>query len=374
MDAWLLPRPRLGELLSWLGAQGYDVIGPTLREGAIVYDSIHSDAELPIGLTDAQEPGRYRVERRQDQAVFGFAVGPGSFKRQFHVPEERLYRVHREGKSLRFTPEPVEKKKLALLGARGCDLAALAIQDRVLKHDRYHDERYAARRSDVIVIAVHCGAPSASCFCTSMGTGPRAAGPWDLALTELIEGEHRFIVETGSAIGVTLVRELGLPPASVLDRVRAARVPVSSAERITRRLETVGLRERLASSPDHPRFGQVAERCLACTNCTLVCPTCFCTTIEDFTELDGSGAERRRRWDSCFTSDFSYIHGGAVRPSTGARYRQWITHKLSTWHDQFGSSGCVGCGRCITWCPVGIDITEEAAAVGSKGRGARKTE
>lgn len=374
MDAWLLPRPRLGELLSWLGARGYDVIGPTLREGAIVCDSIHSDAELPIGLTDAQEPGRYRVERRQDQAVFGFAVGPGSFKRQFHVPEERLYRVHREGKSLRFTPEPVEKKKLALLGARGCDLAALAIQDRVLKHDRYHDERYAARRSDVIVIAVHCGAPSASCFCTSMGTGPRAAGPWDLALTELIEGEHRFIVETGSAIGVTLVRELGLPPASVLDRVRAARVPVSSAERITRRLETVGLRERLASSPDHPRFAQVAERCLACTNCTLVCPTCFCTTIEDFTELDGSGAERRRRWDSCFTSDFSYIHGGAVRPSTGARYRQWITHKLSTWHDQFGSSGCVGCGRCITWCPVGIDITEEAAAVGSKGRGARKTE
>lgn len=374
MDAWLLPRQRLGELLSALGAQGYDVIGPTLREGAIVYDSIQSDAELPIGLTDAQGPGRYRVEQRQDQAVFGFAVGAGSFKQQFHVPEERLYRVHREGKSLRFTPEPVEKKKLALLGARGCDLAALAIQDRVLKHDRYHDERYAARRSDVIVVAVHCGAPSASCFCTSMGTGPRAAGPWDLALTELLEGDHRFIVETGSAIGVTLVRELGLRPASVLDRVRAAKVPVSSAERITRRLETVGLRERLADNPDHPRFAQVAERCLACANCTLVCPTCFCTTIEDFTELDGSSAERRRRWDSCFTSDFSYIHGGAVRPSTAARYRQWITHKLSTWHEQFGSSGCVGCGRCITWCPVGIDITEEAAAVGSTGKGARKSE
>ena len=374
MDAWLLPRPRLGELMNALVARGYDVVGPTLRDGAIVYDSIQSDAELPMGVTDAQEPGRYRIEERQDAAVFGFAAGPGSFKKLFHVPEERLFRVHREGKSLRFEPEPVASKKVALFGARGCDLAALAIQDRVLRSDRYRDERYAARRADVIVAAVHCGSPSSSCFCTSMGTGPRAAGHWDLALTELLDPEHRFIVETGSAMGVTLVRELDLGPASVFDRVRAAKVPLGSAERISRRLETEGLRERLAASPEHPRFARVAERCLACINCTLVCPTCFCTTLEDFTELDGAAAERRRRWDSCFSLDFSYLHGGSVRPSTAARYRQWLTHKLSSWVDQFGTPGCVGCGRCITWCPVGIDITEEAAAVAGTGKAARKSE
>ncbi len=368
MDAWLLPRSRIGELMSALRARGYDVIGPTLREGAITYDSVESDTDLPVGLTDEQAPGRYRIVERDDRALFGFAVGPTSFKRQFHVPEERLYRVHREGKSLRFTPEPLAPRKLALLGARGCDLAALRIQDRVFEGDRFRDERYAARRSDVIVVAVHCGSPSASCFCTSMGTGPRADGPWDLALTELTTGEHRFIVETGSAIGVTLVRELGLTAANVIDRVHAAKVPIVAAERITRRLESVGLPEKLARDLDHPRYADVAQRCLACTNCTQVCPTCFCNTIEDFTELDGTGAERRRRWDSCFTSDFSYIHGGPVRPSTRARYRQWITHKLSTWHQQFGSSGCVGCGRCITWCPTGIDITEEAAHIASLRR------
>jgi Fe-S oxidoreductase len=95
----------------------------------------------------------------------------------------------------------------------------------------------------------------------------------------------------------------------------------------------------------------------------MVCPTCFCATVEDATDLTGSATERRRVWDSCFSQEFSYIHGGSVRTSAGARYRQWITHKLATWHEQFGVSGCVGCGRCITWCPVGIDITAEARAV-----------
>ncbi|MBK7580725.1 MAG: 4Fe-4S dicluster domain-containing protein [Myxococcales bacterium] len=364
MDAWLMPRPALGALVSALRSRGYDVVGPTLRDGAIVIDSITSDAELPAGLGDTQEPGRYRVAARLDAAVFGYAVGVSSFKKYCLLPEERLFRVHREGKSLRFAQEPMVTRKLALLGARGCDLAALRLQDRVLGNDRHRDERYAARRAEVIVVAVHCGSPSASCFCTSMGTGPRAAAPWDLALTELIDGgPHRFIVETGSAIGVTLVQELALVSASHADRALAAKIPVAAGERITRHLETAGLRERLAANAEHPRYSDLGTRCLGCANCTLVCPTCFCTTIDDFTELDGSSAERRRRWDSCFTLDFSYLHGGSVRPSVGARYRQWLLHKLSTWHDQFGTSGCVGCGRCITWCPVGIDITEEAAAV-----------
>ncbi len=111
---------------------------------------------------------------------------------------------------------------------------------------------------------------------------------------------------------------------------------------------------------DHPIWDDIAARCLACTNCTLVCPTCFCSTVEDATDLLGT-ATRTRRWDSCFSSDFSNLHGHPVRSSTRSKYRQWMTHKLSYWYDQFGMSGCVGCGRCITWCPVAIDITAEMA-------------
>ena len=121
------------------------------------------------------------------------------------------------------------------------------------------------------------------------------------------------------------------------------------------------MQELLQGNLEHPRWDDVAERCLTCGNCTMVCPTCFCTTVEDHSDLAGRRAERKRRWDSCFTMDFSYIHGGSVRDQARSRYRQWMTHKLASWIDQFGTSGCVGCGRCITWCPVGIDITEEVA-------------
>jgi len=130
-----------------------------------------------------------------------------------------------------------------------------------------------------------------------------------------------------------------------------------------RHLDTEGLKERLDRSYEVPHWDEVAKRCLACGNCTMVCPTCFCATMEDTGDLGNTLTERRRVWDSCFSIEFSYVHGGSVRTSAGARYRQWITHKLAAWHHQFGVSGCVGCGRCITWCPAGIDITAEAAAV-----------
>jgi ferredoxin len=95
----------------------------------------------------------------------------------------------------------------------------------------------------------------------------------------------------------------------------------------------------------------------------MVCPTCFCSSVEDVSDLSGEHVERRRHWDSCFNFSFSYMNGGNVRDNTRSRYRQWLTHKLGSWIEQFGASGCVGCGRCITWCPVGIDLTEEVAAI-----------
>jgi ferredoxin len=143
----------------------------------------------------------------------------------------------------------------------------------------------------------------------------------------------------------------------------AAAVVAQTASQMGRSLDTAGIKELLQGNPNHPRWDEVAERCLTCGNCTMVCPTCFCTTVEDHNDLTGTSAERVRKWDSCFTLDFSYVHGGSVRNSNKSRYRQWMTHKLASWIDQFGTSGCVGCGRCVTWCPVGIDITAEVAAI-----------
>jgi ferredoxin len=243
------------------------------------------------------------------------------------------------------------------------ELAAIGVQDRVLRDGPYADADYADRRSNVFVLAVHCGAPAGTCFCASMNTGPRARTGYDLGATELVEGEPRFVVDVGTEAGRAVLARVPWRDATPADVEAADAVTDDAARRMGRTLDTKGIRDRLMTNLEHPRWQVVADRCLGCANCTMVCPTCFCTSVEDTTDLSGDLATRSRRWDSCFTADFAYVHGGSTRPSLRARYRQWLTHKLATWHDQFGTSGCVGCGRCITWCPVGIDITEEAAAI-----------
>jgi len=252
----------------------------------------------------------------------------------------------------------------AFIGVHPCDLAAIAVQDQVFMGGPFVDPHYAARREHTFIVVVNCTEAGGTCFCSSMGTGPRAAAGYDVAMTEVLAGEeHYFIVTAGSESGAQLLADLSPAPATD-EEVQKADAGVAEAEHhMGRTLDTADIKNLLYRNLEHPRWDDVADRCLTCTNCTMVCPTCFCTTVEESTDLGGDHMERWRSWDSCFTMDFSYIHGGSVRTSTRARYRQWMTHKLATWIDQFGTSGCIGCGRCITWCPVGIDITEEVKAI-----------
>ena len=359
----VIPPAALDQLIDALGARGYRVLGPVVRDGAIVYDDLDSAADLPIGWGDRQEGGSYRLERRGDEARFGYAVGPHSWKRFLFPPRVRLWRARANGDAPEIEEEPLEDRPLAFIGVRSCELHAIEIQDRVFVGGAHVDRDYAARRDGAFLVAVNCFEPAATCFCTSMGTGPRAESGYDLALTELLDGEHRFLVEAGSERGEEVLAELPSRGAEPADLDAAAATVDAAVSKMVRSLDTHDIRDLLLGNLEHPRWDDVAERCLTCGNCTLVCPTCFCSAVEDTTDLSGGEAERWRVWDTCFSIDYSYIHGGSIRPSGRSRYRQWLTHKLGTWHDQFGSSGCVGCGRCIAWCPVGIDITEEVAAI-----------
>jgi sulfhydrogenase subunit beta (sulfur reductase) len=365
----LLSLDRFGALLRALRDEGHELVGPTVQGGAIVHARIEGPRDLPEGIGDEQAPGRYRLRARGDRALFGFAVGPHSYKRELLAPRVRLFRIRRSAAGSAVEPEPLPDRKIAFIGARACEIAAIGVQDRVLEGGPYADADYRARRRGVFVVAVQCSDPSGVCFCASMGTGPRATRGFDLALTEIVDAPHRFVVEIGTEDGARVLAKVGVDPATDADLARADRISEEATQRMGRTLDTRDLPRALSASPEHPRWDDVAARCLGCANCTMVCPTCFCTTVEDTTDLSGSEAERHRRWDSCFTLDYSHVHGGPVRASLRARYRQWLTHKLSTWHDQFGTSGCVGCGRCITWCPVGIDITEEAAAIKAPAAG-----
>lgn len=363
---FLLDRAGLDGLLAALRGDGFRTVGPRIEGDAIVLADVHDAADFPEGKTAVQGPGSFRVVPRKDSALFGFAVGPSSLRPYVFAPRVRLVQLRRKGGSFETSHDVAPPPRVAVFGVRACDLAGLATQDRVFLGGLGHDPDYAARRAGLFLVAVQCAEPAATCFCASMGTGPKAENGFDLALTELLEANerpHRFVATVGSDAGAALARRLAWPRADEADVTRAEGVSEGAREAITKRLDTDDLPALLTRNALHPRFQDVGSRCLSCTSCTLVCPTCFCSTVEDTTDLTGDVAERWRRWDSCFTLEHSYVHGGPVRPSTAARYRQWLTHKLSTWHEQFGTSGCVGCGRCVTWCPASIDITEEVAAI-----------
>ena len=325
---------------------------------------MNSADDLPIGYIDEQDSGVYRLKKQKEQTLFSYVVGPHAWKNFLFPPALRLWSAKRSNKGFSITAEENVSPKFAFIGVRSCDIHAISIQDKVFTGGPYTDASYKLRRADTFILAVNCGRSGGTCFCASMNTGPKATFGFDLAVTEIIEeNAHYFLTEAGSERGAEMLREIPTRKACKEEKETADDLLKATADNMKRRLDTTNIKDLLYRNYEHPRWDAVAARCLTCANCTMVCPTCFCTTVEDVTDLTGEHAERWRKWDSCFTRDFSSIHGGSIRQSAKSRYRQWMTHKLASWIDQFGTSGCVGCGRCITWCPVGIDITEEVRAI-----------
>jgi sulfhydrogenase subunit beta (sulfur reductase) len=376
-----IEKPDLQGLIRSLLDLGYRVVGPQLRDAAIVYDDLDDARKLPVGMLDVQDGGSYRLRHNPHAGYFDFVVGPYSLKNFLFPPRETLLELTRQAGSWRAAQPPVEPAApLAVLGVRACDLHALDVQDRVFLRGPYVDPGYRARREQLFLVAVNCRRAAATCFCHSMQTGPAVRTSVDLALTET---EDHFFVEVGSARGARAMLKVPSSPATEQDIERARQIPkdlerqmhtrAAAPARVDeprpRRLDTTDIRNLLLGNLNHPRWSEVAQRCLACGNCTMVCPTCFCSTVEEVADLTGDHVRRERSWASCFSSEHSAMNSGVVRKSTASQYRQWLTHKLASWIDQFGTSGCVGCGRCITWCPVGIDLTEEVAAI--RGESAR---
>jgi formate hydrogenlyase subunit 6/NADH:ubiquinone oxidoreductase subunit I len=355
-----IEKSELEPLISLLWAEGYTVVGPRIDQGAIVYKEVSHAAELPIGWTDQQQPGKYQLVASEHESFFEYNVGPQSWKQFFFPPQLTIETARFQDGTWRFRQPSPSARRYALLGVRACELAAIRVQDRVMMDGPYVDPEYVARRSSALIIAVNCTVAAATCFCTSMETGPRCSAGFDLALTETDDG---FVLEIGSETGRFIAEQLSHRPASAESLTQAERLRGRAEAQISKRLDTDGIRDLLLGNLDHPHWDKVATRCLSCANCTMVCPTCFCSTVHDVSDLSGQEVERHRSWDSCFNLDFAYSAGGTARNSIRSRYRQWLTHKLASWHDQFDSSGCVGCGRCITWCPVGIDLTDEVEAI-----------
>jgi len=369
-----LQKPDLQAVIGSLQELGYRVVGPQVRDAAIVFDDLPDVRMLPVGVLDAQDGGTYRLHNDPQAGYFDFVVGPHSLKNYLFPPRETILELSRQNGSWQAGSPVVDATPLAVIGVRACDLQALEVQDRVFLRGPYVDPAYRTRRESLFLIAVNCRRAAATCFCHSMQTGPEVRGGFDLALTEM---DDRFFVKIGTPRGAQVMENVPRTPASDKEIDQAQQVPAKLEQQMharssapaaadqprARHLDTAGIRDLLLGNLDHPRWADVANRCLACGNCTMVCPTCFCSSVEEVADLSGDHVRRERSWASCFSSEHSAMNSGIVRKTTASQYRQWLTHKLASWIDQFGTSGCVGCGRCITWCPVGIDLTEEVAAI-----------
>jgi ferredoxin len=357
-----IPKAALEKLHANLEQMGYHILGPQIQDGAIAYKPLKSIRDLPKGFASQQECASYRLVYTGHARYFDATPGAQSWK-QFFFPSQTELASYARGEDGRWqVDEKVpDLTPLALFGVFPCDLAAIQVQDRIFLREEWKDPVYWSRRQSAFILAVDCLHPCGTGFCASMGTGPKARPGYDLDLTEL---EDVFLVNVGSEAGRLVMEGMPLLPTSAFWLQAAQKSLEEAGMKMGRSLpHPEDLPDLLLNNLDAHQWDDVAHRCMSCTSCTQVCPTCFCWDTRDSASLTDQTARRERLWDSCFNPDYSYIVGGNTRPSTRSRYRQWLTHKFGSWYGQFGTSGCIGCGRCITWCPARIDVTAEISAL-----------
>jgi ferredoxin len=351
-------REAIPGLIQNLGGLGYTVIGPSLSEGVVRLMEIKRPEDLASGVVDVQAPGRYAIAGKSP-SVFSYVNGPDSPKDYLHPGEVELSRTIEKNGGTEVVSAFHSEKKYAFFGIRPCDLKGVGVMDRTMMVPGFEDPVYSVLRKDSVTVVVNCTRAGENCFCASMGTGPGADSGYDLAITELSD---RLLLDVPEG-SKKLLKGVDVIPATEKDISAGKEMVLLAREQMHKRIEKDNPSELMYAGTDSPLWEKTAERCLACGNCTMVCPTCFCNTIQDWTDFREGSVSRIRRWDSCLSKDFAYSAGGNPRRQRSARYRQFVMHKFAYWKDQFGVYGCVGCGRCITWCPVGIDITETVNGV-----------
>lgn len=341
----------LEKLILALKSRGLAVLAYKLQGDLPVFGEVGSLRDILVEYSDLQSPGSYKLVK--DMRGF-FRHSQYSPKYFLHPPIQDVYEVSDDFNIAQTRTNPVPT---ALFGIKPCDLAAIEVLDKILECD----DVYQARRSSIAYIIVEeCVEPGGTCFCGSVGAGPSVTKGYDVAYTRL---DDKVLFKVGSSKGMELIEKLGLAkaPEKLLRKYEELLVDAKRKASRLPPLETIAKAlEDVAPAEEFWRY--VSARCVGCTNCNMVCPTCFCTEFVDYANLTGN-ARRERQWFGCLSYTYGQVAGQHFRPELLMRYRHFVLHKFVFYQKQIGLPGCVGCGRCITWCPMGIDLREVVSRV-----------
>ncbi len=291
----------------------YELIGPTRKNGVLTFDRINVPEDLVLDKQTDYSPKKF-----------------------FLPPKEAIMGYDKKG-----IISNISKEKRAII-MHPCDANSLLITDRLFL-DEMPDPYYEARRKNTLLVVFKCLKPDKNCFCTSMNTSETTN--YDLYF---IDVGDKYIVSVNSDKGraITSKSKLFSPV------LREGFIKVNCEKKL---FEPTKLDSKFPDSV----WKEGSDKCLYCNACTIACPNCMCFDIKDVPDLSGESGSRIREWDSCKRPDFTEVAGGFVfRDEKLHRFKHRIYHKLKYYRDRHGRNMCVGCGRCITVCPAGIDFVD----------------
>jgi sulfhydrogenase subunit beta (sulfur reductase) len=303
----------------------YKVIAPQIVDGISQFHPISPDSELVLNESINTRYPPKSLFLPQSEVMLRYNPQLNKMENVEVLPDQRI-----------------------IFGIRPCDANAITLLDTVFDTEEYRDPYWTAHRSSSTIIGLGCNKPQSTCFCTTVGYGPFNHDGMDALMTEI---DDNYFIEVFSEKGETLFSEL--PFASEEEQEKVKRHQTQVAESMTIAFETENLKHTLDNLFESNFWGEIAESCLGCGVCTFLCPTCFCFDIVDEVQRN----KRVRNWDTCMFRIYSQeASGHNPRPTQAERTRQRLMHKYSYWLDHIGKIGCTGCGRCVRYCPVGLDI------------------
>jgi ferredoxin len=320
---------------------GYDLYAPVhLAEGVPVYRKMGRPDEVDLSLLNPQK----------------------SLKEVFFPQDEVMFRYEKVDQETQMVSTEEVKRERVVLGARPCDIEAISIIEEVFSGREYTDIYFLNKRKATMIIGMACHQPLPTCFCSSTGGGPFVRKGSDLFLIDLGEA---YLVEILTEKGEAFKKNKFFKKTSAKNLQLAKELEEKASKKTDSTIPVKGIDQKLDQWVESPFWDRVHEKCISCRVCTYLCPTCHCFDIMD--EALNEKGQRVRNWDSCLSEFYTLeTSGHNPRATCRERTRQRLMHKFNYFPKVFDRIACVGCGRCILYCPVNFDIREVIKEINAK--------